>query len=282
MRNANKEWIYKMINLKKMGLMAIVVLIFTKGYGSQHIRDNYGYCINNHNRHHYNFAFNVRDPQGPADFTPLNLTNFLARHWNLEGSPGVSFAGTLQGDVKAGFQEIESKLKASIAQMNHFLQGLDFALKGDTFSSDADFNTVERIYSEQGGYPGHWDRHHRSFRDHLVSRFTRQDDRSKGLESLIKQVNDAQSAEIATLKTQVQTILDGLNRANERIQQKDSAIQELQRRMDALQSQVTTLTAENQRLITIVNGHERMVDDIERSTTPTSRRSLSAGRQARH
>lgn len=251
-----------MINLKmlkKMGLMTIVVLIFTKGYGSQHIRDNYGYCINNHNRHHYNFAFNVRDPQGPADFTPLNLTNFLARHWNLEGSPGVSFAGTLQGDVKAGFQEIENKLKINIAQMNYFLHGLDSALNGDMGTSNGKFDEVEKIYADQGGYPGHWDRHHRGFRDALLARFTRQDDRSNGLESRITHVNDTKSAEISTLKDQLQQALSGIA---------------------TLKDEVNRLRSDNEILIARLNSREALITELKESLRPPSaRRGRSVERQ---
>ncbi|CAO4845997.1 MAG: hypothetical protein CNLJKLNK_01346 [Holosporales bacterium] len=116
----------------------------------------------------------------------------------------------------------------------------------------------------------------------LDTRFKRLDEKDADTLNQLAQLRDTFWARNGERETQVRDIWGGINEAREQIQQKDSAIQELKNSVKELQAQVTALTAENQRLITIVNGHERMVDDIERSTTPTSRRSLSAGRQARH
>lgn len=104
------------------------------------------------------------------------------------------------------------------------------------FSDRAKFND---------GHPGYEPLSHAC--KSIVDRFTGQENRSNGLESLITQVNDTQSARITSLEAQLQQALSGI---------------------ETLKDEVNRLKSENEKLKVTVNVHQAMVEHIERKTTP--------------
>lgn len=162
--------------------------------------------------------------------------------WGRADDNGVNEAFRIIESGVRQNSDAQNLLSGRIIQLrlldNHFLYSLELGINRDVAGSEHHMAVVDGIYDNLEVIPGHFNRHHRSFRDALRNRFESIDQMLRDFESKQNGETQLNNSRFENLTNQTQTLF-------QRVQVMESGMITLKEENKVLKAEIEILKCRN-------------------------------------